>query len=48
MYRFDNPNKDVRPVLREIIGFGLNKQIAMLIIKTNTEIAGTKRLILLS
>ena len=35
-------------VFRDKIGIGLNKQIAMLIIKTNTESAGINLLILLS
>ena len=47
-YRFDNPNKEVRPVRKEKSVSGLNKQIAMLIINTNTESAGTNLLILRS
>ena len=47
-YRLENPNNEVRPVLKEIPGFGLNKQIAMLIINTYTESAGTNLLILRS
>ena len=47
-YRFDNLNNDQRPVLKDKIGFGLNKQIAMLIISIKTNSAGTNRLILLS
>mgnify|MGYP004296416407 CR=1 FL=1 len=45
---FDNPNKDVKPVFKEIPGDGLNKQIAMLMNSIKTDNAGTNRLILLS
>ena len=47
-YRFDNPNKEVMPVRKENIGFLLNKQIAILVIRTKTDNAGNNRLILLS
>ena len=43
-----NYSSDVRPVLIEKLGFGLNKQIVMLIIITKIESAGTNRLILRS
>ena len=45
---FDKPNNDVRPVRKDKVGIGMNKQIAMLIINTNTESAGTNLLILRS
>ena len=44
----EKPNKEAKPVIKEIPGSGLNKQIAMLIINTKTESDGTNRLILLS
>ena len=40
-YRFDNPNNDVIPVRKDKIGSGLNKQIAILVIRTKAESAGT-------
>ena len=36
----DNPNNDVRPVTRGMPGSGLNKQIAILVIRTKTDNAG--------
>ena len=44
----DSPNNDANPVFSDVPGDGLNKQIAMLVISTKTDSAGTSRLILRS
>ena len=43
-----NPNNEVIPVFNDNIGCGLNKQIAILVVRTKNESAGTNRFILLS
>ena len=44
--KYDSVSK--QPVIKEIPGYGLNKQIVKLVIKTKIESAGTNRLILRS
>ena len=44
----DNPNKELKPVRKDTIGSGLNKQIEIPIINTKKESAGTNLLILRS
>ena len=46
--KLENPNNDVRPVSKDVPGYGLKKQIAILVMKTKTERAGTNLLILRS
>ena len=42
------PNKEVIPVRKDTPGDGLNRQIAMLVISTKIDNAGTNRLTLRS
>ena len=44
----DNPNKELKPVFKEIPGCGLNEQIAILVINIKTDNAGINRFTLLS